>query len=82
MTWAAWGRDPFTWLWVFWIAFFVALETVTLIWFRGQELTAHIRPVFQAGGALSPAWYLGLGLWIWLGVHFLVDGLFLNRGSV
>lgn len=78
--WTAWRPDFFTWAWVAWIAAFAVLETWALWQGRGQELTAHLRPLFQGGGALSPLWFIGLGVWIWLGLHFLVDGLFVNRG--
>jgi hypothetical protein len=72
-SWAAWRWDHLTLGWVAWILFFAGWEAYSLIWFKGNELTAHLRPVFQS---VDLAWFLALGLWIWVGKHFLVDGVF------
>jgi hypothetical protein len=67
-SWSAWKLDPLTWAWIVWVLAFVVLETVALWKFRGDELTAHLRPLFLS----TPiTWYLAFGLWLWLGVHFL-----------
>lgn len=66
--WDAWDWDAWTWAWVAWIAAFIALETVTLLQGRGQELTAHLRPVFLEHPL---TWWIGFGFWLWLGLHFL-----------
>jgi hypothetical protein len=68
-SWDAWGWDAWTAAWVVWIVWFIVVETLAL-WLRpGQELTAHIRPLFVS---YPLTWFLGLGLWLWLGVHFLL----------
>jgi hypothetical protein len=70
--WSAWGWDAFTAAWVIWMAAFLVIEFAAL-WLRpGQELTAHLRPVFHA---YPITWFLALGLWLWLGVHFLWPSL-------
>ena len=66
--WSAWRLDHLTWGWIAWIAFFVVWETYTILWHPGEELTAHLRPVFLTHPLL---WFLAFGLWVWLGVHFL-----------
>lgn len=66
--WSAWRLDFFTWAWIVWIAAFVVLETWTLLQGRGQELTAHLRPLFLEHPL---TWWLAFGLWVWLGFHFL-----------
>lgn len=68
VSWAAWERDLWTWAWIVWIAAFVVLETWTLWRHPGQELTAHLRPLMLSHPL---TWWLALGLWLWLGVHFL-----------
>lgn len=80
MSWEAWKLDHWTWGWIVWIAFFAIWEAYCLLTRPGTaELTAHLRPLFQGGGLLGPLWFVGLGIWIWLGLHFLVDGLLVNR---
>ena len=68
MAWAAWQLDHITWGWIAWIAFFVVWETYALVWHPGEELTAHLRPLF---GEQPLTWWLALGAWLWLGMHFL-----------
>lgn len=68
MSWAAWRLDALTWSWIAWMLAFVALETIALVWHPGQELTAHLRPLF---GEHPLTWWLALGAWLWLGIHFL-----------
>lgn len=68
MAWEAWRLDHLTWGWIAWIAFFVAWETYALIWHRGEELTAHLRPLWLEHPL---TWCLALGLWLWIGLHFL-----------
>lgn len=68
MGWSAWGWDKFTAAWTLWLVAFVILEALAL-WLRpGQELTAHLRPVFLAHPL---TWFVAFGMWMWLGVHFL-----------
>jgi len=67
-SWDTWQLDLFTWLWIVWIAWFAILETVTLATGSGNELTAHLRPLFLS---MPLTWFLALGLWLWIGVHFL-----------
>lgn len=66
--WRAWQLDHLTWGWIVWIVFFFAWETYTLVRHPGQELTAHLRPLFLEHPL---TWWLTLGLWLWLGVHML-----------
>lgn len=74
--WDSWKLDAFTWGWIIWIAYFAIWETYTLVWHRGEELTAHLRPVFQT---YDIVYFLVVGLYLWIGFHFLVDGLWLHR---
>lgn len=70
MTWSfeTWDWDLPTILWAVWIAFFFVVETVTLLNGSNEELTEHLRPVFLAAPI---TWFLTLGLWLWMGFHFL-----------
>ena len=69
-SWESWRLDPITWAWIFWIAYFAVLETIGLmIDPLTHPLTAHLRPVFSSS---QISWFLGLGLWLWLGAHFLL----------
>lgn len=70
--WDAWKLDGWTWAWIAWIVAFFVLETWTLAARSHNELTAHLRPVFQYA---PPVWFVGIGVWLWLGVHFLVQGV-------
>lgn len=66
--WRAWALDWQTWAWTAWLVAFVVLESWTLVQGRGQELTAHLRPVFLEHPL---TWWLAAGAWVWLGLHFL-----------
>lgn len=77
MAWDSWKLDLTTWLWIAWMLYFAVLEAVTLAQGRDQELTAHLRPVFQS---MDLAYLIAVGVWLWLGKHFLVDGLWLPEG--
>ena len=80
MSFESWRLDHWTWGWIIWILFFAVWEWYCLATRPGvAELTAHLRPLFQAGGGLSPVYYIGLGVWVWLGIHFFVDGLLVNK---
>jgi hypothetical protein len=68
VSWDVWKLDVWTVGWLAWLTFFVIWETLSLRAGTGQELTAHVRPVFLS---VPVAWWLFLGLWLWLGVHFL-----------
>lgn len=75
MTWAAWYWDWQTALWSAWLLWFFVLESVAL-WTPAplDTATAHLRPIFQ----LHPlAWFLTMGVWLWLGFHFLIEGVFI-----
>ncbi len=69
-SWSSWHLDHLTWGWIVWAVFFIAWETYSLVWHPGQELTAHLRPLFVSH---SLTWFLVAGLWLWLGFHFLVE---------
>jgi hypothetical protein len=72
MAWSAWDLDHLTWGWIAWIVFFVGWETYSLVVHPGQELTAHLRPLFNAAPV---TWFLAFGLWLWIGIHFLSPAL-------
>lgn len=67
--WRAWSWDWTTASWLLWIAAFIVLETYTLVQGKGEELTAHLRPVFLEQPL---TWWLAFGTWLWLGFHFLL----------
>lgn len=75
--WKAWQLTHVTVGWAVWIAFFIGWETYALWRHRGQELTAHLRPMFQEHPLM---WWLTFGLWKWLGWHFLVEGVLVKPG--
>ncbi len=66
--WSAWNLDVYTWSWLVWLGAFIVLETLAIIEDRHNTLTEHLRPVLTEHPL---AWFLTLGLWLWLGVHFL-----------
>lgn len=75
--WAVWQLDWPT-LWVYAIGLqFGLLEVLTSgvspfeSW-RGQMVTDHLRVVF--GGA-PLLWFVGFGLWLWVGIHLLAPTL-------
>lgn len=70
--WSAWGWDFWTMSWVAWIVWFIIIEALALYFRPGQALTAHVRPLFHVFPIL---WFIGFGLWLWLGVHFLLPSL-------
>lgn len=77
MKWGAWDLDLSTWLWLAWMLWFAVQETIELA-ARNEPLTAHLRPVFQADPI---TWFIGVGIWLWLGHHFLLEGLFWHRAN-
>lgn len=56
--------------WIIWLAAFFVWETLSLLDNRNQELTEHLRPVFLSQPI---TWFLALGLWLWIGYHFLLE---------
>lgn len=68
MSWSAWELDHLTWGWILWILFFAVWETYSLVFHPGEELTAHLRPVFNEHPL---TWWLAFGAWVWLFFHFL-----------
>ena len=67
--WASWqNASGLTWAWVAWLLAFAVLEAIALINDDRWTLTYHLRPVFTEYGV---TWFVALGLWLWLGVHFL-----------
>jgi hypothetical protein len=69
-SWQSWQLDHLTWGWILWGGFFFVWETYALVWHPGQELTAHLRPLFVTHPL---TWFLAAGLWLWLGFHFLLE---------
>lgn len=77
LMWEAWKLDVETWLWIGWIVYFAALEAITLWQGQHQELTRHLRPLFQS---MDLSYMIAVALWLWLGKHFLFDGLWVKEG--
>lgn len=69
-SWGSWDFDLFTIGWALWLLFFIGWETAALIQGTKEELTAHLRPIFLSQPL---TWFLALGLWMWLGYHFLLE---------
>lgn len=72
MSWQAWKLDGWTWAWIFWMVWFVGVETAALITGSKNELTEHLRPIFLSQPVV---WFIAVGLWVWLGVHLLAPPL-------
>lgn len=70
--WSAWQIDHLTVGWIGWLVFFAVWETYALTVHPGEELTAHLRPLFLEH---PTTWFLAFGLWLWIGVHFLAPAL-------
>ena len=70
MNWDAWRLDIFTWGWIVWMVFFVVWETFGIITGVNNTLTYHLRPLFRYASLL---WFLGVGLWVWMGFHFFLE---------
>ncbi len=66
VSWDAWRLDVYTWCWIVWLLAFVVLETWSLR--SGNELTAHLRPLFLS---VPVVWWMAFGLWGWIGIHLL-----------
>lgn len=66
--WNSWGWDHTTAGWLVWISYFIVWEAYTGFLRDGEMLTDHLRPLFLSAPVL---WWLTLGLWLWLGIHFL-----------
>lgn len=77
MSWESWRLDIWTWLWIGWMVYFVVLEATTLALGNRNELTAHLRPVFQS---MDLAYAMAVAAYLWLGKHFLLDGLWVREG--
>lgn len=71
--WEAWKLDAPTWSVIIWVLWFAGWETWALV--TGQYLhtyTAHLRPLFIEQPV---TWFVALGIWLWLGFHFLAPAL-------
>ena len=55
--------------WIVWAGAFIVLETAAIMMGYRYTLTAHLRPVTLSWPII---WFVMLGVWLWLGVHFLV----------
>lgn len=72
VAWSVWKPTWSTIGWIAWLAFFIVWETVTLYYGEKDALTNHLRPVFLNHPL---TWFVALGLWLWIGVHFLAPAL-------
>jgi hypothetical protein len=63
------------WLWLIPFGGFAVFETAALLNKRDkfQPATYWIRKLLMLRNRWTPLYYLGIGLWVWLGVHFFVD---------
>lgn len=72
--WTAWGVwDVPTVVWVGWVVQFLALESWAVV--TGQPVhtfTWHLRPFFLAHPL---AYFLGVGFYVWLGLHFFAPAV-------
>lgn len=64
------------WLWFIPLLSFLLLEAGSLLnqkdkW---EPATYWIRKVLMLRNRYAPLYWLGFGLWLWLGVHFFIDG--------
>jgi hypothetical protein len=63
------------WLWLIPALGFAIFETLALLneHDRFQPATYWIRRAFNTRNRWGPLYYLIFGVWVWLGVHFLVE---------
>lgn len=67
-----WALDWQTIGWIVFIVFFIVWEAVTGYAGPNQQLTHHLREVFD----IAPVtWWIATGLWLWMGPHFLAPSL-------
>lgn len=73
--------DPFTWLWLGWLAVFAVIEGVALLNARnGDTLSENVRDWFGTkAGTRITGWvrvrrFALVALMAWLSLHFLFDG--------
>lgn len=72
----AWSWSNWTdWYWLFWMGpgFFIVEFWALFTQRYDGTLTAHLRPMFAAGGPYGPIYWLSIGLWLWLGFHIFID---------
>lgn len=77
-SWEAWRLDPPTWAWIVWGLWFLGWETYGVVAGYEDTLTAHLRPVFTTHDLV---YFLAVALWLWLGWHVLVDGLWIGAAA-
>ena len=72
-SWKSWDLDIWTVGWACFLLFFFVWEYLSGRFGDGREmLTDHLRPVFDSAPV---TWYMAMGLWLWLGPHFLFPSL-------
>lgn len=70
---SAWALDAPTWGWIFWLGWFLALESWALATAQPvHTLTFHLHPLFLTQPI---TWFLGVGLWLWIGVHIFAPAV-------
>ena len=58
--------------WIVWAGLFIVLETAAIILGYRYTLTSHLRPIILSWPII---WFIMLGVWLWLGLHFMAPGL-------
>lgn len=71
-SWRTWDLDLWTLGWIFFIVFFFVWEYLSSTYGGQEMLTDHLRPMFHAAPV---TWYMAVGLWLWMGPHFLFPEL-------
>ncbi len=63
------------WLWLVPALGFTVLETLALLNRKDkfQPATYWIRKFFMTWNRAMPLYWILAGVWVWLGVHFLID---------
>lgn len=64
------------WAWLVLLLAFLGLEGLALLnrKDRLEPATYWLRKVLMLHDRWAPLYWLAVGLWLWLGVHFLIDG--------
>lgn len=72
ISWSSWEIDIWTIGWLAFMVFFFVWEFLAIAHDARHTLTFHLRPVFHSAPV---TWYIGVGIWLWMGPHFFFPGL-------